>query len=93
MIEYYLPALLKLCKLAAAVQLLASIWDLLVRNIGPEFYCLYEAYFLSYYLVVVSSARQITGECLKMNLDYFVPHRIKFIIRTHSTVLILQSVV
>jgi len=45
MIEYYLPALLKLCRLAEAVRLLASIRDLLVRNIGPDFYSLMEVFF------------------------------------------------
>jgi len=37
MIEYYLPALIKLCNLAAAVKLMANIRDLLVRNMGPDF--------------------------------------------------------
>jgi len=60
MIEYYLPALLKLCRLIAAVRLLASIRDLLVRNIGPDFYCLMEFFWL-YCLVAVSFDRQITG--------------------------------
>ena len=41
MIENYVPALLKLCNLVAAVKRLASIRDLLVTNIGPDFYCHY----------------------------------------------------
>jgi len=59
MIEYYLPAFLKLCKLAAAVKLLARIWEVLVRNIGPDLYCLYRASFWWYCLVVVISARVV----------------------------------
>jgi len=61
MIEYFLPAFLKLCKLAAAVKLLASFWELLVRNIGPDFYSHFGASFLWCCLVAVSSYRQIPG--------------------------------
>jgi hypothetical protein len=40
MIECYFHKFLKLCKLAAAVKLLARMWEPLVRNIGPDFYSL-----------------------------------------------------
>jgi hypothetical protein len=41
MIECYLPTFLKLCKLAEAVKLLTYVWQFVVINIGPDFYCLY----------------------------------------------------
>jgi hypothetical protein len=55
MIEHYLPALLKVCKLAAAVKLLASIWELLVRNIGPDILLL----FFSFFFMVLLGCSQL----------------------------------
>ena len=90
MIEYYLPAVLKLCRLAATVRLLASIRDLLVVNIGLDFYCLMEVFF-----VVLLDCNQL---CQTDTRE--VPQNEALLFRStsnqthyshHPTILILQS--